>query len=134
MAIAAQEMESHPINERMRPNTPPAPSYSPLPRRNGLPKKTVRFEIPPERSLLNIDQLIAQSTNEEEIKELKQQKRLLLNKQAALEARNRKESQDHQNDELTKEQTSRMSDADSMRIKNQFRKLAKEIEEEEFKT
>lgn len=83
MAMAAQEMESRPINKRMRPNTPPARSYSPFPRRDGIRKKNARFEIPPERSLLNIDQLIAQSTNEEEIKELKQQKRLLRNRQAA---------------------------------------------------
>lgn len=52
-------------------------------RRDGIRKKNARFEIPPERTLSNIDQLIAQSTNEEEIKELKQQKRLLRNRQAA---------------------------------------------------
>ncbi|GME64582.1 hypothetical protein AOQ84DRAFT_305905 [Neofusicoccum parvum] len=76
MAMAAQEMESRPINKRKRPD---------------VRKKNTRFEIPPERSLLNIDQLIAQSTNEEEIKELKQQKRLLRNRQAALDSRQRKE-------------------------------------------
>ncbi|GME26158.1 hypothetical protein AOQ84DRAFT_305905 [Neofusicoccum parvum] len=76
MAMAAQEMESRPINKRKRPD---------------VRKKNIRFEIPPERSLLNIDQLIAQSTNEEEIKELKQQKRLLRNRQAALDSRQRKE-------------------------------------------
>lgn len=52
-------------------------------RRDGIRKKNARFEIPAERTLSNIDQLIAQSTNEEEIKELKQQKRLLRNRQAA---------------------------------------------------
>lgn len=52
-------------------------------RRDGIRKKNARFEIPAERTLSNIDQLIAQSTNEDEIKELKQQKRLLRNRQAA---------------------------------------------------
>lgn len=52
-------------------------------RRDGIRKKNARFEIPAERTLSNIDQLISQSTNEEEIKELKQQKRLLRNRQAA---------------------------------------------------
>lgn len=52
-------------------------------RRDGIRKKNARFEIPAERTLSNIDTLISQSTNEEEIKELKQQKRLLRNRQAA---------------------------------------------------
>lgn len=64
-----------------------SPTYrnsSPLSvRRDGIRKKNARFEIPAERTLSNIDQLISQSTNEEEIKELKQQKRLLRNRQAA---------------------------------------------------
>ena len=64
----------------MRPNTPPR-SFSP--RRDGIRKKNARFDIPPERSLLNIDVLIQNSTNDDEIKELKQQKRLLRNRQAA---------------------------------------------------
>lgn len=68
-----------------RPNK--SPSYrhsSPLSiRRDGIRKKNARFEIPAERTLSNIDHLIGQSTNEEEIKELKQQKRLLRNRQAA---------------------------------------------------
>lgn len=64
-----------------------SPSYrndSPLTmRRDGIRKKNARFEIPAERTLSTIDHLISQSTNEEEIKELKQQKRLLRNRQAA---------------------------------------------------
>jgi hypothetical protein len=36
-----------------------------------LRKKNARFDIPSERSLQNIDQLILKSTNDEEIKELK---------------------------------------------------------------
>jgi len=52
-------------------------------RGDGIRKKNARFDIPAERNLNNIDQLIAQSTDEQEIKELKQQKRLLRNRQAA---------------------------------------------------
>lgn len=47
-------------------------------------KQNTRFEIPEGRNLGNIDQLIAQSTDDREIKELKQQKRILRNRQAAL--------------------------------------------------
>jgi len=83
MAMAAQDMDNRPMPKRMRPNTPPGRSYSPFPRRDGIRKKNARFEIPAERSLLNIDQLIANSTNDDELKELKQQKRLLRNRQAA---------------------------------------------------
>lgn len=65
-------------------NSPTYRNSSPLSvRRDGIRKKNARFEIPAERTLSNIDHLIAQSTNEEEIKELKQQKRLLRNRQAA---------------------------------------------------
>ena len=80
MALTQQELESRPGPKRMRPNTPPR-SFSP--RRDGIRKKNARFDIPPERSLLNIDVLIQNSTNDDEIKELKQQKRLLRNRQAA---------------------------------------------------
>lgn len=50
---------------------------------DGIRKKNARFDIPAERNLANIDQLISEATDEEEIKELKQQKRLLRNRQAA---------------------------------------------------
>jgi len=52
-------------------------------RRDGIRKKNARFEIPAERTLSNIDYLINQSNDDQEIKELKQQKRLLRNRQAA---------------------------------------------------
>ena len=84
MALAARESDSRPLPKRMRPATPPR-AFSPHhhQRRDGIRKKNARFEIPAERSLFNIDGLIAQSTNDDEIKELKQQKRLLRNRQAA---------------------------------------------------
>lgn len=81
MAFNQQEMDSRPGPKRMRPNTPPR-SYSPR-RDGGIRKKNARFDIPAERNLFNIDNLIQNCTNEEDLKELKQQKRLLRNRQAA---------------------------------------------------
>jgi hypothetical protein len=52
-------------------------------RSDGIRKKNAKFEIPKERNLQNIDNLISLTTDEEEKKELKQQKRLLRNRQAA---------------------------------------------------
>ena len=52
-------------------------------RSDGIRKKNARFEIPKERNLANIDMMIMASTDEKEKKELKQQKRLLRNRQAA---------------------------------------------------
>lgn len=79
----SESLESRGMPKRMRPSSPGLRSHSPLLRRDGIRKKNARFDIPAERNLLNIDQLIAQSTDEQEIKELKQQKRLLRNRQAA---------------------------------------------------
>ncbi|KAM0260389.1 hypothetical protein ACHAQJ_002790 [Trichoderma viride] len=76
--------------KKMRPGSPTIRSHNDLRRGDGIRKKNARFEIPAERNLSNIDQLIAQSTDEQEIKELKQQKRLLRNRQAALDSRQRK--------------------------------------------
>lgn len=69
--------------KRTRPSSPMIRSHNDLRRGDGIRKKNARFEIPAERNLSNIDALIAQSTDETEIKELKQQKRLLRNRQAA---------------------------------------------------
>lgn len=52
-------------------------------RSDGIRKKNAKFEIPKDRNLDNIDKLIQSTSNEEERKELKQQKRLLRNRQAA---------------------------------------------------
>lgn len=78
-----ESLEHRAMPKRMRTGSPGLRSHSPLLRRDGIRKKNARFDIPAERNLLNIDQLIAQSTDEQEIKELKQQKRLLRNRQAA---------------------------------------------------
>jgi hypothetical protein len=78
-----ESIEHSGMPKRMRPHSPGLRSHSPILRRDGIRKKNARFDIPAERNLLNIDQLIQQSTDEQEIKELKQQKRLLRNRQAA---------------------------------------------------
>ncbi|KAI2473053.1 bZIP transcription factor [Annulohypoxylon bovei var. microspora] len=85
-----QDLKSQSLVKRMRPDTPTIRSHNELRRGDGIRKKNARFDIPAERNLGNIDQLIASTTDEQEIKELKQQKRLLRNRQAALDSRQRK--------------------------------------------
>ena len=72
-----------PSSKKMRHDSTAILSHNELRRGDGIRKKNARFEIPAERNLSNIDQLIAQSTDDTEVKELKQQKRLLRNRQAA---------------------------------------------------
>jgi hypothetical protein len=80
----AEAMDNRAMPKRMRPHSPALRSHPEMSRRgDGIRKKNARFDIPAERNLTNIDQLISQSTDEQEIKELKQQKRLLRNRQAA---------------------------------------------------
>lgn len=101
-------------NQAMKKNSPVIRSHNDLRRGDGIRKKNARFDIPAERNLSNIDHLIAQSTDEQEIKELKQQKRLLRNRQAALDSRQRK-----------KQHTERLEDE-----KKQYTALIGEMEEE----
>ncbi|PHH64569.1 hypothetical protein CDD81_4348 [Ophiocordyceps australis] len=101
-------------SKKTRPGSPVIRSHNDLRRGDGIRKKNARFEIPAERNLSNIDQLIAQTTDEQEIKELKQQKRLLRNRQAALDSRQRK-----------KQHTERLEDE-----KKQFTVIVNELEEE----
>lgn len=69
--------------KRIPPQSPMMRSHSDLRRGDGVRKKNSRFDIPSDRNLNNIDYLISKSKDEQEIKELKQQKRLLRNRQAA---------------------------------------------------
>ncbi|ODA79583.1 hypothetical protein RJ55_05177 [Drechmeria coniospora] len=101
-------------NKDMGSSSPMLRSHHELRRGDGIRKKNARFEIPAERNLNNIDHLIAHSTNEQEIKELKQQKRLLRNRQAALDSRQRK-----------KQHTERLEDE-----KKQYTALVTDMEEE----
>ena len=85
-AAGPAEHDGQGMNKRMRAASPGPRAHSPalhVVRRDGIRKKNARFDIPAERTLMNIDQLIARSHDETEIKELKQQKRLLRNRQAA---------------------------------------------------
>ena len=69
------------IPKRLRGQSPGR--YPPGLRGDGIRKKNARFDIPQERNLMNIDRLIEDAKDDEEVKELKQQKRLLRNRQAA---------------------------------------------------
>ncbi|KAL8735866.1 MAG: hypothetical protein Q9181_002644 [Wetmoreana brouardii] len=96
-----------------RTGTQSSPTYGhnpPLLRRDGIRKKNARFEIPAERTLRTIDQLINQTTDEAEIKELKQQKRLLRNRQAALDSRQRKKQHTERLEEEKKNTTNLISE------------------------
>ncbi|MCJ1288318.1 hypothetical protein MMC26_007673 [Xylographa opegraphella] len=89
-------------------NSPQSPSFaanSLLLRRDGIRKKNARFEIPAERNLRTIDMMINQTNDEHEIKELKQQKRLLRNRQAALDSRQRKKQHTERLEEEKKHYT-----------------------------
>ncbi|KXT09377.1 hypothetical protein AC579_6423 [Pseudocercospora musae] len=89
MGMAQQEMESRPSHKRMRPGSP-ARAVIDFHRRDGIRKKNGRIDIPQERNIQTIDDLIEKTTDEELLKELKQQKRLLRNREAALASRQRK--------------------------------------------
>lgn len=82
--MAEHAVDARHVSKRLRNESPPR-SYSPFHKRdgNGIRKKTARFDIPPERTKDNIDELISNCHDEEQLKELKQQKRLLRNRQAA---------------------------------------------------
>ena len=82
-ASSSDGLEFRPLPSHDRAHTPPFAGGTHLLRRDGIRKKNARFEIPAERNLRTIDQLINQTNDEQEIKELKQQKRLLRNRQAA---------------------------------------------------
>ncbi|KAI6750421.1 hypothetical protein HG530_014702 [Fusarium avenaceum] len=77
---------------------------------SSIRKKNIRFDIPEGRNLGNIDHLIAQTTDERQIKELKQQKRLLRNRQAALDSRQRKKLQTERLEDEKKQYTVLISD------------------------
>jgi hypothetical protein len=70
------------MSKRMRTGSPPRTSVD-MQRRDGIRKKNGRIDIPQERNINTIDELIEQATDEEVLKELKQQKRLLRNREAA---------------------------------------------------
>lgn len=70
--------------KHMRQRNPLIRSHVEISRKgNSVKKRNASCDIPAGHSTKNIDELISQSTDEQEVKELKQQKRLLRNRQAA---------------------------------------------------
>ncbi|KAL8875948.1 MAG: hypothetical protein Q9198_005769 [Flavoplaca austrocitrina] len=109
-AESAEHMEIRSLPNGNQLSSPSYHTNPPLLRRDGIRKKNARFEIPAERTLRNIDTLISQTTNEQEIKELKQQKRLLRNRQAALDSRQRKKQHTERLEEEKKHTVNHISD------------------------
>lgn len=116
---SAQDWMSNSSNDHLDLHSVPkhlalaSPGFNPNPpllRRDGIRKKNARFEIPAERTLRTIDQLINQTTDEQEIKELKQQKRLLRNRQAALDSRQRKKQHTERLEEEKKQTSTLITD------------------------
>ncbi|KAK3722193.1 hypothetical protein LTR37_002626 [Vermiconidia calcicola] len=89
MSMAQQEVECRPMSKRMRPASPLRTSVDSQ-RGDGIRKKNGRIDIPNERTIQTIDDLIESTNDDELLKELKQQKRLLRNREAALASRQRK--------------------------------------------
>jgi len=77
-----QEAQCQALKRQMRPSTH-ARSLSECARPDGIRKKNTRIDIPPERSLIAIEHMLEVSKDEEERKELKSQRRLLRNREAA---------------------------------------------------
>ncbi|KAH8659379.1 hypothetical protein BGZ60DRAFT_415138 [Tricladium varicosporioides] len=119
IASAVSRIESL-VSQQFRPSSPArlsSPAYSnpfigSVPSQPSSPKiissvqkRKARFDVPVERNLQNIDDLIANATDPEKVKELKQQKRLLRNRQAALDSRARRRIRVEQQKEEVKRLT-----------------------------
>ncbi|KAI1775271.1 bZIP transcription factor [Hypoxylon cercidicola] len=126
-----QDLKNQSLVKRMRPDTPTIRSHNELRRGDGIRKKNARFDIPAERNLGNIDQLIAATTDEQEIKELKQQKRLLRNRQAALDSRQRKKMHTERLEDEKKHFTSMISSMEED-MNELHMKLEQEARDREF--
>jgi hypothetical protein len=103
-------------------------SHNELRRGDGIRKKNARFDIPVERTLSNIDNLISVCKNEAELKELKQQKRLLRNRQAALDSRQRKKQHTERLEDEKKHFTAMVTDMEEEMndLRNRFDLLLRE--------
>lgn len=79
----SQEMDPRQnLPKRLRPNS--SPRLDMLERKSdGIRKKNARIDIPSDRNLESIERLLGETTNEDVRKELKGQKRLLRNREAA---------------------------------------------------
>lgn len=83
VTFAVPEHEAQPLPKRLR---RAFDTESFVARPDGVRKKNAKFDIPEERNLDTLDALIKDAKNEPEIKELKMQKRLLRNREAAYES------------------------------------------------
>ncbi|KAG6152670.1 hypothetical protein E4U37_003637 [Claviceps purpurea] len=97
------ETPNQPISKKRKTCSPVFSARDVLRKGSGIRKKNARADIPAEHNLNTIDTLISQSTNESETKELKQHKRLLRNRQAALDSRQRKKQHTDRLEEENKE-------------------------------
>ncbi|KAI9749521.1 MAG: hypothetical protein M4579_006841 [Chaenotheca gracillima] len=131
-ASMPEPLETRSLPKRHRPGSPML-SHSLL-RRDGIRKKNARFEIPAERNLLNIDQLIAQSGDDQEIKELKQQKRLLRNRQAALDSRQRKKQHTERLEDEKKQYTTVITDLEERCAHLEVNEAEHRQQEQEWKS
>ncbi|GAM90902.1 hypothetical protein ANO11243_089480 [Dothideomycetidae sp. 11243] len=90
MAMAANDAQAKGLPRHMRAGyRPPRPTPTRA-ASDGVRKKNARIDIPADRTLGNIDELIDKAHDEDEVKELKAQRRLLRNREAALASRQRK--------------------------------------------
>lgn len=82
MALAQTEVEARQLSKRLRSDSPARAMFDTR-RDAGIQKKNKRIDIPQERNIQTIDQLIERTKDEDLLKELKAQKRLLRNREAA---------------------------------------------------
>ncbi|KAI2623664.1 bZIP transcription factor [Xylaria nigripes] len=118
-------------NQSLKRDSSAIRSHNEMRRGDGIRKKNARFDIPAERNLENIDTLISQSTDDQEIKELKQQKRLLRNRQAALDSRQRKKQHTERLEEEKKQFTGLVSSMEE-EIADLNNKLAQLLREKDY--
>jgi len=107
MALAAHEADNR-QSRRMRADSPQRTILDSR-QGDGVRKKNNRIDIPAGRNINNIDQLIENETDEGIIRELKSQKRLLRNREAALQSRQRKKKHTEELEVKEKEYTSQIS-------------------------
>jgi len=82
IGLAARETQARPLPRRMQPS-PSSLTMAKYAKQDGIRKKNTRIEIPPEHNLDAIEGLINQAKDDDEVKELKGQRRLLRNREAA---------------------------------------------------
>ncbi|KAH7342959.1 hypothetical protein BKA65DRAFT_478828 [Rhexocercosporidium sp. MPI-PUGE-AT-0058] len=85
------------------PSVPSTPIVPTVPIDHTTRKKISRFSHPSERNLASLDQLIAECEDQNEVKELRRIRRILRNRQAAMDSRQRKRVRDAELEEVNNE-------------------------------